>query len=82
MSPNVGLGTGGPETRGWDLWIVSVVGVLISALFVGGRLAQRFLRSNLGIDDYMIIAALVSSGLLSLTECQGMLLEITGHVRC
>lgn len=72
MAPNVGLGTQGPVQRGWGLWLTSVLGVVLAALFVAARLAQRFIkRSGLGWDDYMIIAALISSGLLSLTECQG-----------
>lgn len=72
MAPNVGLGTQGPMQRGWGLWLTSVLAVVIAALFVGARLVQRLVkRSGLGMDDYMIIAALISSGLLSLTECQG-----------
>lgn len=73
MAPNVGMGTEGPIQRGWSLWLTSVLAVVVATLFVGARLVQRFVkRSGLGIDDYMIIAALISSGLLSLTECQGM----------
>jgi hypothetical protein len=72
MPPNVGLGTQGPVQRGWGLWLTSVLAVLIAAAFVGARFVQRLVkRSGLGWDDYMIIAALISSGLLSLTECQG-----------
>lgn len=73
MAPNVGLGTQGPVQRGWALWLTSVLAVVIAAIFVGARLAQRLSkRSGLGMDDYMIILALISSGLLSLTECQGV----------
>lgn len=73
MTPNVGLGTDGPVQRGWGLWLTSVLAVVIAALFVGARLVQRVLKgTGLGVDDHMIIAALVASGLLSLTECQGM----------
>jgi hypothetical protein len=72
MSPNVGLGTQGPVERGWGLWLTSVLGVAIAGVFVGARLAQRFMkRSGLGLDDWMIIAALISSILLTVTECQG-----------
>jgi hypothetical protein len=59
MSPNVGLGTG-EGTRGWDLWIVSVVMVSLAGLFVFARLLQRVLKKNMGADDYGIIASLVS----------------------
>ncbi|KAJ4346307.1 hypothetical protein N0V95_005517 [Ascochyta clinopodiicola] len=73
MAPNVGLGAEGPVQRGWGLWLTSVLAVVIAALFVSARLVQRFIRrSGLGMDDYMIIAALISSGLLSLTECQAV----------
>lgn len=73
MVPNIGLGAEGPVQRGWGLWLTSVLAVVIAGLFVGARLIQRLVkRSGLGLDDYMVIAALVSSALLSLTECQGM----------
>ena len=72
MTPDVGLGTEGSVQRGWGLWLTSVLAVLIATLFVFARLVQRRVkRSGFGIDDYMIIAALIASGLLSLTECQG-----------
>jgi hypothetical protein len=72
MSPNVGLGTQGPVERGWGLWLTSVLGVIIAGLSVGARLAQRYVkRCGLGVDDWMIIAALVASILLTMTECQG-----------
>jgi hypothetical protein len=72
MAPHVGLGTEGPDQRGWDLWIVSVVGVLLATLFVGARLAQRHFKGHFWWDDYMIIAALIASALLSMCECQGV----------
>ena len=71
MAPSVGLGTEGPVQRGWSLWLASVVGVVIAALFVGARLVQRLMKIGLGMDDYVIVAALISSGMLSMTECQG-----------
>lgn len=80
MAPNVGLGTEGPVQRGWGLWLTSVLAVVIAALFVGARLAQRLIkRSGLGVDDYMIIAALISSGVLSLTECQAVVYGYGRH---
>ena len=72
MAPNIGLGSEGSIERGWGLWLTSVISVIIAGLFVGARLAQRFIKSSgLGMDDYMIVAALLSSVLLSVTECQG-----------
>lgn len=80
MAPNVGLGSHGQVQRGWGLWLTSVLAVVIAGFFVAARLAQRFAKkSGIGLDDYMIIAALVSSVLLTVTECQGIfpLLDLT-----
>lgn len=63
MSPKVGLGTG-PGTRGWDLWIISVVMVIVAGLFVAARLSQKISRKNIGLDDYLILASLVTPLLL------------------
>lgn len=72
MVPDVGLGTQGPIQRGWGLWLTSVLAVIIAALFVGARLIQRRIkRSGFGLDDFAIVTALIFSGILSLTECQG-----------
>lgn len=81
MAPKVGLGTEGPVQRGWALWIASVVGVLLAALFVGARCLQRYFNSGLGWDDYTILISLVASGLLSMTECQGMR-PVFSRARC
>jgi hypothetical protein len=53
------------------LWLVSVLGVCLSAVFVIARLAQRLSKTGLGMNDYMILASPVASGLLSMIECQG-----------
>lgn len=58
MSPNVGLGTG-PGTRGWDLYISSIVMVILAGLFVATRLLQRGTKTHLALDDYLIAIALV-----------------------
>ncbi|KAF1845979.1 uncharacterized protein K460DRAFT_312988 [Cucurbitaria berberidis CBS 394.84] len=80
MAPNVGLGTQGPVQRGWGLWLTSVLAVVIAALFVAARLGQRLTkRSGFGMDDYMIIVALICSGLLSLTECQAVVYGYGRH---
>jgi hypothetical protein len=72
MTPDVGLGSEGSVERGWGLWLTSVLSVIMAGLFVSARLAQRFVKSSgLGMDDHMIVAALLSSVLLSVTECQG-----------
>lgn len=59
MSPNVGLGTE-EGTRGWDLYITSIVMVLLAGAFVIGRIVQRSLSRAIGVDDYLIVASLVS----------------------
>ena len=68
---NVGKGTSELPDRGWPLFIISVVMVNISGLFVLGRVAFRLSRRAMGTDDYVIILALVSRanfrlGLISL----------------
>ena len=74
MAPNIGIGAQGPVQRGWGLWLTSVVSVVVATLFVLARILQRlFKTTGLGPDDYTIIAALITSGILSLTECQGKL---------
>lgn len=79
MAPNVGLGSQGPVERGWGLWLTSVLAVVLAGFFVGARIVQRFIKkSGLGIDDYLIIAALFSSILLTVTECQGRLIGLYG----
>lgn len=57
---NVGKGTPELPDRGWPLFIISVVMVIISGLFVLGRVAFRLSRRAMGTDDYVIILALVS----------------------
>ncbi len=57
---NVGKGTPELPDRGWPLFIVSIVMVIISGLFVLGRVAYRLSRKAMGVDDYVIILALVS----------------------
>ncbi|KAH7069522.1 hypothetical protein FB567DRAFT_634165 [Paraphoma chrysanthemicola] len=80
MAPNVGLGTQGPMQRGWGLWLTSVLAVVTAAIFVGARLVQRLVKRNgFGMDDYMIIAALLSSALLSFTECQAVVYGYGRH---
>jgi uncharacterized membrane protein YhiD involved in acid resistance len=71
MAPNLGLGTQGIQ-RGWGLWLTSVLAVVIAGLFVLARISQRFIKkTGLGLDDYFILAGLVSSVVLTVTECQG-----------
>ncbi|KAF2854713.1 hypothetical protein T440DRAFT_241456 [Plenodomus tracheiphilus IPT5] len=80
MAPNVGLGTQGPLQRGWELWLTSVLAVVLAGLFVAARLTQRLVKkSGIGLDDYLIVAALVSSILLILTECQAVVYGYGRH---
>lgn len=60
MAINDGQGSAGVPDRGWQLWITSVVMVIVAGFFVAGRLAARVSRNKLGWDDYSIIGALVS----------------------
>ncbi|EEH23269.2 hypothetical protein PABG_05480 [Paracoccidioides brasiliensis Pb03] len=49
----------GLPSRGWDLWIVSTVMVVVAGVFVVARLAGRYVKGEFRIDDYTIFAALV-----------------------
>ena len=60
MAINDGQGTTRVPDRGFTLWIVSVVMVIVAGLFVIVRLASRLSMNKFGYDDYTIIAALVS----------------------
>ena len=60
--PNVGKGTAELPDRGWPLFIISVVLVIISGFFVIGRVAFRLSRKAMGTDDYVILITLVSTG--------------------
>jgi len=71
MHPNVGLGAKGEEERGWGLWLAGVLGICLSAVFIIARLAQRLLKTGLGIDEYRIIVTLVASSQFSMIECRG-----------
>lgn len=66
MAPNVGLGTAGPVERGWTLYILSVVMVIVAGLFVAVRMGTSAARKHLGMDDWTILLSLV--GLDALTD--------------
>ena len=59
---NVGKGTATEPNIGWSLFIVSVVMVIISGLFVVVRIAIRLSRRMMGMDDYMIILVRAALG--------------------
>jgi len=55
----MGLGDATHPDNGHQLYIVSLVMVLIAGLCVVGRLAARFARRAFGMDDYTIVVSLV-----------------------
>ena len=61
MVANIGLPEGAEENRGWQLWIVSTVMVIVAGLFVIIRLVARYFRNGIQVDDWMILAAAVSA---------------------
>lgn len=69
--PYVGLGTG-PDTQGWGLWIVSVVMVILSGIFVAARMTLRLTRDYMGADDWILLASLASTIILSITEIEAV----------
>ncbi len=59
---NIGQGTPHHPDRGWELWIVTVVMVIVSGLVVAGRLFIRLTaNTRLGTDDWTIVCALVNT---------------------
>jgi len=59
MAPNVGSGTAGPVQRGWTLYILSVVMVIVAGLFLAVRMGMTAARKCLGMDDWTILLSLV-----------------------
>ncbi|KAK5149205.1 hypothetical protein LTR04_007348 [Oleoguttula sp. CCFEE 6159] len=58
MAFNLGGNAGVVPDRGWKLYVCAVAMVVVSGLFVAARVAARFAKKGLGMDDYTIIAAL------------------------
>ncbi len=58
---NVGKGGPNDPDQGWPLYIVSVVMVMVSGIFVLGRVGIRLARRMMGLDDYMIILVRLNS---------------------
>lgn len=61
---NVGKGTPGDPDHGWALYIVSVIMVILSGIFVMIRVAVRTSKKMMGADDWIIVAVCVNSILL------------------
>ncbi|RHZ43922.1 uncharacterized protein CDV56_101559 [Aspergillus thermomutatus] len=72
MPYEIGLSTPTVPNRGFTLWIWSVVMVILAGFFVMGRFAIRFRNRHIGADDWIILASLISSVLLSVTECSAV----------
>lgn len=53
---NDGKGTPSDPDHGWTLYIVSVIMVVFSGVFVILRSAIRLSKKMMGTDDYIIIA--------------------------
>lgn len=60
MGHNVGLGDADTPNQGFELYVTSLVMVLVAGLFVLGRLAARWTKRQFGMDDYTIVLSLVS----------------------
>ena len=68
MAINDGSGTPELPDRGFPLYIVSIVMVIVAGLFVIARLAARMAKSKFGWDDYTIFVALVSIAIFQAWE--------------
>lgn len=82
MNTKLGIGTG-QGSRGWELYITSVVMVILSGLFVSLRLLQRKTTSKLDLDDYTSLFALVIvDAHLLLYNVVCLLLTYLGFIHC
>lgn len=79
-SPIGGIGTA-DGTRGFSLWISSVIMVIVAGIFVTVRCVHRMMRNILGTDDYLILASLVCSSVTPGKVKSDRLTASTGHVR-
>ena len=52
------------DNMGYHFWLALVVLVMLSGLFVAARIATRWQMKQMGLDDFLIIAAMVSSPLI------------------
>ncbi|EFE34606.1 uncharacterized protein ARB_06369 [Trichophyton benhamiae CBS 112371] len=57
---DLGRPTADVPSRGYQLWVTDVVVVIVAGIFVAIRLVSRYLRSGIQVDDWTILAALVT----------------------
>ncbi|EFE37927.1 hypothetical protein TRV_07417 [Trichophyton verrucosum HKI 0517] len=57
---DLGRPTADVPSRGYQLWVTDVVVVIVAGVFVAIRLVSRYLRSGIQVDDWTILAALVT----------------------
>ncbi|WEW58170.1 hypothetical protein PRK78_003638 [Emydomyces testavorans] len=62
---NIGLPTPDHPNRGWHVWVVGTVMVIVAAIFVAVRLAVRYLKGGIQMDDWTILAALISASMFT-----------------
>jgi len=60
--------TPGHPNSGWPLYEVSIAMTIVAGLFVMARAVARWFKTGLKVDDWMIIAALVSSSSIRQTQ--------------
>ncbi|KAF2106167.1 hypothetical protein BDV96DRAFT_508237 [Lophiotrema nucula] len=65
MAVNMGFPAGGELNQGWKLYLASLIMILSAGFVVVVRIATRFRTTKLGADDYIIMASLAFSVLLS-----------------
>lgn len=55
-----GFPSAGLPNEGYKVWLALVIMIIGSGLFVAARFATRISTRQLGADDYVVLAALVS----------------------
>ncbi|EEH39877.2 hypothetical protein PAAG_02066 [Paracoccidioides lutzii Pb01] len=65
---NFGRPIPGIPNKGWQLWNISVVMVIISGLFVVTRMTARYSHGGIRADDWTIFAAMFAAVVLSVAH--------------
>ncbi|PGH09819.1 hypothetical protein GX51_00506 [Blastomyces parvus] len=69
---HLGKAEPGCPTLDTDAWIANIIMIILAGFFVCVRLMGRYIRGGFKMDDYVVIAALISSIILSVTHAMAI----------
>jgi len=72
-----GFPSPGLPNEGYKVWLALVIMFISSALFVVARIITRYRTRQVGLDDYAIVLALVSSTTSALSKGPGDNLKLS-----